>query len=108
MTEDKKDKIKVIDINGDNFFDDEDTYFENNAKSTSNDGFLTKLIIVAVLLSFLLIAFVVTSPFEKFHSTDISKALNGQFSKDKNGFVLFKKRENILFLGAKQGDFDGY
>ena len=62
MTDDEKNKIKVIDINGDKFFDDEDSYFEKNAKSLNSDGFLTKLIIVAVLLSFIFIGIVVFAP----------------------------------------------
>ena len=32
MSEDKKDEIKLIDINNDNFFNDSDSYFEKNKK----------------------------------------------------------------------------
>ncbi len=110
---DKRDKIKIIDINDDSFFDDENTYFEKNLKPTG-DKFLTKLIITAVLLSFVLIALVVFSPFDKFSNSDLGKKLlNAEISKNqKEGFNLFKKRENILLLGVdsngpESDPFDG-
>jgi len=103
-----KDKIKVIDINGDNFFDDEDSYFEKSAKSLNSNGFLTKLIIVAVLLSFIFIGIVVFAPLDKLNNLNFSKnsikkeVANAQ----KDGFNLFKKRENILLLGVDSNGKD--
>jgi len=102
MTDNKKDKIKLIDINGDNFFDEADSYFTKNAKTNTGDKFLTKLIIAAVVLSVLLISLVVFVPLDKINSNIFGKKLiNSELSKNqKDGFNLFKKRENILLLGV--------
>ncbi|MCQ2958021.1 MAG: LCP family protein [Candidatus Gastranaerophilales bacterium] len=102
MTDKEKDKIKVIDINDNNFFDDADSYFEKSAKSLNSDGFLTKLVIVAVLLSFVFIGIVVFAPLDKLNNLSFDKkTISNELAKSKNdGFNLFKKRENILLLGV--------
>ena len=64
MSEDKKDEIKLIDIENDNFFNDSDSYFEKSRRN-SNDNFLMKLVVISILLSFALIALVVFVPTEK-------------------------------------------
>ena len=102
MSDNNKEEIKVIDINGDNFFGEEESYFEKNTKKVNGDNFLMKLVIVSVLLSFLLIALVVFVPLEKINETKIGKTLkNNETQVDQKGnFDLFKKRENILLLGV--------
>ena len=74
MSEDKKDEIKLIDINNDNFFNDSDSYFEKNKKN-NNDNFLMKLVIISILLSFILIALVVFAPLEIINNTKLAKKI---------------------------------
>ncbi len=103
MSEDNnKDSIKIIDINSENFFSDAETHFEKHAKPTGSDSFLVRLVIVAVLLSFLLIGLVVFVPLEKINETSLGRAMKeNSIQADKKGdFNLFKKRENILLLGV--------
>ena len=102
MSEDKKDEIKLIDINNDNFFNDSDSYFEKNKKN-NNDNFLMKLVIISILLSFILIALVVFAPVEKINNTKLAKKITTEKeipTASKGHFDLFKKRENILLLGV--------
>jgi len=108
MSDNNKDTIKVIDINGDNFFSDGESYFKKNAKSSNTDKFLTKLIVTAVVLSLLLIAMVVFAPLDKLNNeTSTENKVRSELSKNKrDGFHLFKKRENILFLGLDSNGDD--
>ena len=99
MSEENKDKIKVIDINGENFFNEKESYFLKNAKPKNNDNFIMKLVIVSVLLSFLLISIVVFLPLDKINGTKTIKNEDGKIEQ-KSSFDLFKKRENILILGV--------
>ncbi len=99
MSEENKDKIKVVDINGDNFFNEKESYFLKDKKTQSNDNFIMKLVIVAVLLSFILISIVVFFPFDKFGGNNITKNADGKIEQ-KGSFDLLKKRENILILGV--------
>lgn len=104
MSDDNKDKIKVIDINSDNFFTEKEAHFEKIAKPASGDGFLVRLIVVAVLLSFLLIILVVFVPLEKVNDTKLGKSFKSNDTAisigHKSNLDIFKKRENILFLGV--------
>lgn len=104
MSDDKKDKIKVIDINSDNFFTEAEKHFETKVKPSSSDGFLVRLVIVSVLLSFLLIFLVVFVPLDKVNETKLGKSLKPKETAisvgHKSNLDIFKKRENILFLGV--------
>ena len=99
MSNDKKDKIKVIDINSENFFNEKESYFLKNSKNQNGDSFIMKLIIVAVLLSFLLISIVVFMPLDKLSASKTNQNNDGKIEQ-KGSFDLFKKRENILILGV--------
>jgi len=104
MSDDNKDKIKVIDINNDNFFTEAESHFDRVTKPATNDDFLVKLVVVAVLLSFLLIVLVVFVPLEKVNETKLGKTLKSNESAisvgHRSNLDIFKKRENILFLGV--------
>lgn len=111
MSDNNKDEIKLIDINSDNFFNEEESHFEKSSKSQTNDNFLIKLVILAVFLSFLLIALVVFVPLEKVNETKlgqtmIEKQAKVQNKNAKGNFNLFKKRENILLLGVDSNGAD--
>ena len=106
MSDDNKKEIKTIDFNGNDFFEETESHFLSSAQSNKKDNFLTKLVIIAVLLSFCIIAFVVFVPFEKFNAPRINKYLKGEDFKEQNNFELFKKRENILVLGVDSNGDD--
>ena len=104
MSDDNKKEIKTIDFNQNKFFDEDESHFLNSASNGKKDNFLTKLVIIAVLLSFLIIAVVAFIPFEKFNAPRIN--LKGEETKEQNSFDLFKKRENILVLGVDSNGDD--
>ena len=106
MSDDNKKEIKTIDFSKDKFFEEDDSYFLSSANGAKKDNFLTKLVIIAVLLSFLIIAVVAFIPFEKFNAPRINKYLKGEDFKEQNTFDIFKKRENILILGVDSNGDD--
>ena len=106
MSDEDKKEIKTIDINQNNFFSEEEPHFIKDSIKETKDSFMTKLVIIAVLLSFCIIAFVVFVPFEKLNAPRINEYLKGEKYKEQSGFDLFKKRENILLLGVDSNGVD--
>ena len=104
MSDDNKKEIKTIDFSKDKFFDEDEGHFLSSASNAKKDNFLTRLVIIAVLLSFLIIAVVAFIPFEKINAPRIN--LKGDEVKEQNSFDIFKKRENILILGVDSNGDD--
>lgn len=104
MSDDDKKEIKTIDFNNNSFFNEEESHFLSSVSNTKKDTFLTKLVIIAVLLSFCIIALVVFVPFEKLNAPRIN--IKGGDTKEQSTFDIFKKRENILVLGVDSNGAD--
>ncbi|MCR4881686.1 MAG: LCP family protein [bacterium] len=101
-----KKEIKTIDFNDNSFFNEGESHFVSSMNNTKKDTFLTKLVTIAVLLSFCIIALVVFVPFDKLNAPRINKYLKGEEFKEQNSFDIFKKRENILVLGVDSNGDD--
>ncbi|MDD3594009.1 MAG: LCP family protein [Candidatus Gastranaerophilales bacterium] len=105
---DDKNNNNLLEVT-DDFLNDKEEYFEKYAKSEKADTFLTKLIVISVLLSFILVGVVIFSPFDKLNTVNLGAWFKNAAQKVKNknsiaeskeGFNLFHKRENILLLGV--------
>ncbi len=92
--------VDLIDFD-ENFFEKPVDFLDKNKKSQKSDSFLTKLIVLSVILSFVLIALIVFIPSEKFAENEGNASDSEVIARaQKNPFDFFSKRENILLLGV--------
>lgn len=98
--------VDLIDFD-ENFFEKPAGFLDKNKKSQKGDSFLTKLIVLSVILSFVLVALVVFIPSEKFAENEAEDSTSEVIAKaQRNPFDFFSKRENILLLGVDSNGQD--